>query len=208
MTDLIAVDVETTGLDVSRHVVIEVAAVNVRTGETLEFVPILLNRDLGNASPDAFAVNRYFERYAFRQALDVEDSLAKYAQLWEMLKGNTFAGANARFDALMLTHSYGRMNADRSFSFGVLPGVPLGDVHHTPMPESWLYRLLDLGSYAAGVLGENPSTPWSLNQVCNAVGVERAEKHTALSDANATAQCLRALYALAATNKALAEGEL
>lgn len=196
MTELIVVDCETTGLDVSRHVVIEVAAVNVRTGEFLTFVPMFDKRDLREASPEALAVNRYFERRVFRDMLSDAETRAAYERLWEMLRGNTFAGANARFDALMLSHAYGRLSGRWSGGLAV----------YEPVEEPWRYRLLDVGSYAAGVLGENPSEVWSLNRVCEAVGVTRGEQHTAVADAQDAAQCLRRLYALAATNRALAEG--
>lgn len=187
--DLIVVDVETTGLYVDRHVVIEVAAINARTGDALYFVPNLHPYDLGCASADALRINRYFERGVFKDELSPPETRNKYEQLWDMLRGNTFGGANARFDADMLRHGYGRLAGTRE-THGP------GNLRYAAAEEPWSYRLADLGSYAAGVLGEDPAEPLSLSEVCRRVGIERDEAHTALADARAAAECFRRLNQL------------
>lgn len=133
---LVAVDVETTGLDLDRHVVVEVAAVDVYSGELFDF-----------------------------------------------LTGATICGANVRFDATMLRKGFRRYaKGFREWEMTV---------------EPWNYRLLDLGSYAAGVIGTHPAEIQSLSAICTRLDVHNSAPHTALGDAEATAACVRELQNLA-----------
>lgn len=185
--DLIVVDVESTGLDPREHVVIEVAAVNVRTGESLYFVPFFHPYDKSQASDQAMATNRYYERRVFKDVLSTGETANKYDQLWDMLRGNTLGGANARFDAEMLRYSNARQTAMRG------TGGELRDFYFRPADEVWKYRLADLGSYAQGAIGNDPNEIPSLREVCDYLGVENDSAHSALGDARATAECFRRL---------------
>lgn len=181
---LIVVDVETTGLDPARHVPIEVAAINLATGEELHFVPFLHPDDLAASDYDALRMNRYFERGVFKQALPPAETRSRYEQLWEWLHDSRFGGANPRFDAEMLRHGYGR--ASNSFGHG---GYQLPE-------EVWHYRLADLGSYAAGVLGIDLADVPSLDEVREALGLDAYEPvHSALADARNAAGCFKCLTA-------------
>lgn len=166
--ELIVVDVETTGLDPARHVVLEVAAVNVHSGQELHFAPRVEPGALEAADPNALRLNRYFERGVFEMVLraDVEDEA--WVELATMLDGNTLAGSNPTFDSAMLSVS-GRV------------------------PECWHHRLADLAAYAAPALGLEPDALPGLEAVCAALGVVNAEPHSALGDARATAECFRRL---------------
>ncbi len=183
MSDLIVIDIETTGLDPQRHVVIEVAAVNVRTGEEFAFVPYLDGDDLREANRAALRINRYFERGVAEAALPSAETRVRYEQLWKMLAGNTIGGANIRFDAEMLRWSY-----SRAFLGPQRVGTPL-----KPTDEPWNYRLADLGSYVAGALGIQPALIPSLAAVTLELGVTNTDPHTALGDARAAAGCFRKL---------------
>lgn len=185
--DLIVVDVETTGLNEHLHVPLEIAAVNVRTGDVLEFVPFVDAVHLGAAEGDAMQINRYYERGVYQRALPPAETASRYEELWEWLAGNRFAGANARFDAAMLRRGYAIANS--YYSNSLMP------------PEPWHYRLKDLGSYAAGVLRLPEDEVPSLMGVCELVGVEHeAEAHSALGDARAAAECFRRLHAMTGTD--------
>lgn len=105
MRELIVVDCETTGLDVESHWVLEVAAVNVRTGEELYFVPALPAGALDEADGKALKLNGYFARDVFAHRLDIASANAYWQQLWDWLDGNTLAGSNPAFDAAMLNRS-------------------------------------------------------------------------------------------------------
>lgn len=178
---LIVVDVETTGTDPAQHVPIEVAAINLATGDELHFVPFLHPDNLAAADYDALRINRYFERGVFKQALPPAETRSRYEQLWEWPHDSRFGGANPRFDAEMLRHGYGRT----SNSIG----------HGYQLPEEvWHYRLADLGSYAAGVLGIDLADVPSLDEVREALGLDACEPvHSALADARNAAACFKFL---------------
>lgn len=184
--DLIVVDTETTGLDPYRHVVIEVAAVNVRTGKALAFVPFLPGADLAAADAQALGKNRYFERGTAQLALPPAETRARYEQLWEMLKGNRLGGANARFDAEMLRWGYARTITPRPGRYGE-------SYAPEPVSEPWHYRLADLGSYAAPLLQLSASDIPGLSDICGLLGVKNHNPHTAAGDASAAAECFRKL---------------
>ena len=173
--EIVVVDCESTGLH-DEAVIVELAAINLRTGEELLIVPEVSQEALGKAQPEAIRLNRYYERGLFKETTP---SFLEY-DLRDWLRGNTLAGSNPAFDANLLAHHdvsgvYGRAD-------------PLGPV--------WHHRLLDLSAYAAGVLGLPPTELPGLHKVCELVGVENEGEHTALGDARATAECFRRLMAI------------
>jgi DNA polymerase III subunit epsilon len=169
---LIVIDVETTGLDVTRHVPIEVAAINVDTSEVITFVPYLDPNDLANADPEALQINRYFERGVYKLMLSQAETARQYTRLWDMLRGNSFSGANPRFDHTML------LNA------------PHGHGLNLPL-DHWHHRLPDVCSYVGGALGLYPAALPGLADCCELLGVVNECEHSALSDAKAAVECFR-----------------
>lgn len=190
---LIVIDTETTGLLADQHVPIEVAAVNVTTGEVLHFVPQLDPNDLAKADPDALRLTRYFERGTYSLAQTIDDTKNSYSRLWKMLRGNTFAGCNPRFDAEMLCHGFGRLVGTRDHR---------GELSYVPVKEPWRYRLTDLSAFAAGALGLDPADIPGLSDVCSLCEVTNADPHSAIGDARAAAECFRVLMAHAAARRA------
>lgn len=172
---VIVVDVETTGLDPERHVVVEVAWHNLDTNDHGYFVPPHTpNAVLAGAEIKALQVNGYINRIA-----DAEQDLdGKCAfTLAEQLQGNTLAGSNPAFDAAFLAEMFAE--------------YPVTEVY----VPTWHHRLLDLAAYAAGVLGLPPSELPGLATVCELLDVENEAPHTAEGDCAATAKCLRHLMA-------------
>lgn len=179
MRQLIVVDVETTGLE-ERHVAIEVAAVNVQTGEELYFVPHVTSTALGAADREALQINRYYERGIWAQMDNLAiTTWAHWDQLRVMLLGNTLGGSNPRFDAPKLMRGINHW-ADRT----------------KHLPEPWHYRLADLSAYAAGALGLPLTELPGLYKVCELLGVKNEEVHSAMGDARATAECFRLLQSM------------
>lgn len=162
---LIVVDTETTGLH-ENAAILEVAAINLDTGEELQFVPYLSREDLRHAQPLALEINRYFERGVWRHQLSDTRTEMAYRELADMLKGNTLAGSNPTFDAQLLAKV---------------------------MPASWHHRLADLATYTAGKLNLDPCELPGLDAVCDRLGVLNENPHTALGDARATAACFAIL---------------
>lgn len=161
---VIVVDTETTGLDTETCAILEVAAINMETGETLRFVPFVDATSLAEAEPIALSVNRYYERRLFEEIESRAVTADSYKLLGDMLRGNTLAGSNPRFDAAVLKRVIG---------------------------EVWHHRLPDLSSYAAGVLDLPLTELPGLEKVCVMLGVENDNPHSALGDARATAACFR-----------------
>lgn len=181
MTDkrqLIVVDTETTGLDVERHHVLEVAAINVTTGDELYFVPALPAGALDDADGKALKINGYFARDVYAHRLDTTSTENYWYQLWDWLAGNTLAGSNPTFDGAML-------NRAQHWNAG-------GRTERRYSP--WHHRLADLAAYAAGALHLAPNELVGLHDICQRLDVVNVEgEHTALGDARATAECFRKL---------------
>jgi len=172
--ELIVVDIETNGLG-PHCAPMEVAAINVASGEELYFVPDIHDSVLTAADPEALRVNRYFERGVFRKRLDREATNEAWRRLLAMLEGNTFGGSNPTFDTRVIEQ----------------------DRH---IEGQWHHRLADLSAFAAGVLGLAPTELPGLHKVCELLGVVNEEEHGALGDARATAECFRRLAQMTRTD--------
>lgn len=179
MSELWVVDVETTGLDRNRHLPVEVAAINLKTGREIHFVPSISAEALGNADPEAMRINRYYERALYRDRLGKTSTLNCYQDLFDLLNRQTLGGANPRFDADMLMAGY---QAVRGTEFGV------------DAEEPWRYRLSDLSAYTAGLFQLDPADPPGLARCCELLGVTNTAEHTALGDTRATRDCFRRAY--------------
>lgn len=171
--DIIVVDTETTGLDIDEHTILEVAAINLSTGEELHFVPRIHPVELNHADPMALAINRYYERRLFEKTLDGGDTNESWRKLYEMLQRNTLAGSNPSFDAAMLRKVFGA-----KFSFD---------------PAPWHHRFADLSAYAAGALRIPLTALPGLDAVLSRLGIVNEAPHSALGDARATAEAFRVL---------------
>ncbi|ASR85658.1 DNA polymerase II exonuclease [Mycobacterium phage Amgine] len=168
---LIVVDIETTSLDHNTAAPLEVALLNVDTGESLMFVPHVTCEQLAAAEPKAMEVNGYYERGIWRDALSADQTAVAWSEVQEWLRGNTFAGSNPAFDSAIVA---------RQLAGGVFP-LPVGRV--------WHHRLADLAAYAGGKLDVDPTELQGLDDVSERLGVAAVMRHTAMGDAAATALC-------------------
>lgn len=171
---LVVVDTETNGLDPEHHEPVEVAWWNLTTDVRGHFITAHdVHKVLWKADVKALQVNRYVDRIADRVP---HSHHTETYDLHDQLKGNTLAGSNPAFDAVMLRK--------------------LQDLASSP----WHYRLFDLSAYAAGALGldELPG----LATVCELLNIEPGD-HTAEADVTATGLCIRALQARAKRNAAV-----
>lgn len=125
MSDLLYLDTETTGLSYETSQVVELAYA-VGDGD---ITTLVLPHTIIAANPRALEINRYHARgLADRTTWATEQDIAR---AFADMQGKTLFAANPRFDSRML---------ERTFGF-------LGN------QEPWSYRLFDVQSYAAGVLG-------------------------------------------------------
>lgn len=74
---LIVVDVETTSL-ADDATILEVAALDVHTGEEFRAVPFITQSALAKADPVSLSINRYYERQVFKDML--EDAEVEFAR--------------------------------------------------------------------------------------------------------------------------------
>lgn len=169
---LIVVDVETSGLDPLTHDVLEVAAIDLNTGDELHFVPTpTRNEWQTEASPEAMQVNRYYERGVYKDQVDTATTGERWAALAEMLDGNILAGANPWFDAAFVDAAMRH--------WGITPGRR--------------YQLRDLATYASGILRLDPANPTSSATVLDKLGITNRAPHSARGDATAAAAAFSAL---------------
>lgn len=181
---LISLDLETTGLDPERHQAWEVGVVDLRDNAEYWFeFPV---RDLRAADAGALQVNDYYEvnsvpagsQYGSATGVaatpDVDDGWYQLDTLAYLLArltaGKTLLGANVHFDARFL--------GDLIQYYGARP--------------AWNHRYLELGSWAAGVLGYD--RPLSTAELARTV-TPNDDTHSALGDARWNVDVYRNLIA-------------
>lgn len=193
-TGFIYVDTESTGLDPRRHDAYELAW-------QIDDEPcdrVLLPHRLHLADPKALEVGRYHER-------------GIPAQLRAQQRDRTFLPSRLRLFALSFGDAYGPTGprtlvaANPSFDAGMLHGKVIGRERwesrlartlHLPArpapPAPWHYRMLDIETYAAAVLGwPRPCGMSTLHAELTARGYYLpAPDHTAAGDV----ACLRACH--------------
>ncbi|MFP2958470.1 exonuclease domain-containing protein [Myxococcus sp. 1LA] len=170
-TTVAFVDLETTGLDPSRHDIVEIGVVRVdpRTLEVIdEYETRVAPERLGEAELEALAING-FSTAAWERALPLREALLEVAPL---LDGALIAGHNVGFDWAFLDAGFRRAGL-------ALPNVD--------------YHRLDTASLAwpLVVTGELPST--SLDPLAKLLGLERPHPHRALADARCALEVARRL---------------
>lgn len=180
---LVVVDLETTGLH-DEAVPLEVAAINVDTGDELHFVPFVSTEELSKAQPEAMEINRYYERATYRLQLDRQGTTDAWREVRNMLQGNTFAGSNPTFDSALVARQF--VNLQAMWTFG--NGRETTTLHGLTVGRVWHHRLADLAAYAGGKFDVDPTELQGLDGVLALLYLNgEHERHTALGDARATA---------------------
>lgn len=171
---IVFIDTETTGLDITRHSVWEIALIvwNAEHEGWDDHVFDIWPADLHMADPGALRINRFYERTDIPKNTgsgfwvspnDVSDKIA------HMTAGKVLIGANPGFDAAFV-------------------GKLLASCYFAP---AWDYHMIDITSMAIGFLSglrgdENFDfpIPYSSGWIANQLSIERSkERHTALGDA-------------------------
>jgi DNA polymerase-3 subunit epsilon len=165
------VDCESTGIRPDVDIPIEVAYWDLETDERGCFIPKHNEQwVLDNAQPKAMEVNGYKERILGQP----HDDGTEVDRLHRVLRGQCIAGFNV-----------GRADCDWLYKLFK---------HHGMHPDPWHYRLGEIGSYAAGVLGEPLEDQPGLANLCVRLGIPpEPEVHTAANGVTVTGLVLKEL---------------
>lgn len=164
----VAIDIETTGLG-SSAVPLEIALVDIDTELAQLAVPYVSPAAMASADPEALAVNRYYERRLFRDALDEHDTYERANELAEWLTGATLVGANVAFDASVMARW----------------------LEHYDAGPTWHFRLYDVEVATMTAYGLS-SIP-SMRRCAELLDINNTDPHTAYGDACAAAEAFRRL---------------
>ena len=175
------IDTETTGLDPTRHEVIEIGCVIAVSQPMLLGTPTLtIARELEikivpehieTADPGALRVNGYNTR-DWSDAIPLQVAMET---LVAAVQGAIVVGQNVAFDWSFLVNAAGKTKV--------------------PLDRAVFYAKLDLGSIARGKFAGQAVVPakYTLRGLCEHFGIKNEQAHTALSDAKATFEIYKRL---------------
>lgn len=167
------IDIETTGLNLAKHEIIEIGCVlttpDLEIIEEFEFK--IKPERIDDADPVSLKVNRYnSENWADAQTLP--EAMEVFAG---KVKGAIMVGHNVAFDAGFLEYAFNKI------------GI-VNTLH---------YHRLDTVSVAWAKLHREPDLEhFSLRELCLRFGIEQGEAHRALPDARATYELYKKLMEL------------
>jgi DNA polymerase-3 subunit epsilon len=167
------IDIETTGLNLLQHEIIEIGCV--LTTESLELIEEfeikIKPEHIENADPVALKVNHYTER-DWEAAISLEKAIKIFSK---KVKDCIMVGHNVAFDAGFLEYAFNKNKI-------------LNTMH---------YHKLDTVSIAWAKMHKDPRLEhFSLRELGAHFGIKNARAHTALSDARATYELYKKLMEL------------
>ncbi|WP_372672647.1 hypothetical protein [Amycolatopsis kentuckyensis] len=179
--NVVVVDVKTSGDDfnVLGYVPVEFAWWNLTTGARGDFLVkhnVRLVTDLGD--PQALRALRYVERGLAEQDQDLDH--AALIRLEGQLYDNTLAAVDPTRVARLLTRQYSLVPAHQRPQWG----------SDFPTNEPWHSRLLDLTSFACGVLATAPDQLAGLDDIAATLDITPADPGTAAGDVDTAGRCL------------------
>ena len=167
------IDIETTGLNMLKHEIIEIGCVVVNSGLEIieEFELKIKPEHIENADPVALKVNHYNEK-DWEKAVNLEKAIKI---LLEKAKDCIMVGHNVAFDAGFLEYAFNKNGM-------------LNTMH---------YHKLDTISMVWAKLNAEPDLEhFSLREMCVRFGIENKNPHTGLGDARATYELYKKLMNL------------
>jgi CRISPR-associated protein Cas2 len=167
------VDIETTGLTVSEHEILEIGCVITDSSLQVldEFEIKIKPEHIENADKIALKVNHYKEK-DWISSLSLKEAMKIFSQ---KVKDCIMVGQNVAFDSSFLEYNFNKLNIKNSLH----------------------YHRLDTISIAWAKLHNNPNLDhYSLREMCKYFGIINARPHSALSDARATYELYKKLMAL------------
>jgi len=171
--DLAFIDIETTGLNVIEHEIIEVGCVvtdfKLKIKEEFEFK--IKPTNIGNANKTALKINHYND-IDWENAYEIKEALKI---LSKKVKDCIMVGQNVAFDSGFLEYNFEK----------------------NELPNTLHYHKLDTISIAwAKLHKEKDVLHFSLREMCKRFDIENKNPHSALSDARATYELYKKLMSL------------
>ena len=170
---LVFVDIETTGLNVIEHEIIEVGCVIVDNKLKIieEFELKIKPKNIENADRISLKINHYNER-DWNDAYELKDALKIFSK---KTKDCIMVGQNIAFDSSFIEYALQKNNVKNTLH----------------------YHRLDTISIAWAKLNNNINfTHFSLREMCKYFNIENENPHSALSDAKATYKLYKRLMEL------------
>jgi DNA polymerase-3 subunit alpha (Gram-positive type) len=167
------VDIETTGLNLVKHEIIEIGCVltNPELEVIEEFELKIKPERILDADPVSLKISHYVPE-KWENALSLAEAIKIFT---EKVKGAIMVGHNVAFDAGFLEYAF----------------------HKTGMENTLHYHRLDTVSVAWAKLHRSPDLEhFSLRELCLRFGIEQGEAHRALPDARATYELYKKLMEL------------
>lgn len=171
--NLAFIDIETTGLDVIKHEIIEIGCVIVTPKlKVIEKFELKIKpRKIKNAVPISLKITHYNKK-DWKNAYSREEAMRI---LSEKAKDCIMVGQNVSFDSGFLGYSFAKLKIKNNMH----------------------YHKLDTISIAWAKLNKkNNITHFSLREMCKYFGIENKNPHSALSDAYATYELYKKLMSL------------
>ncbi len=171
--NLAFVDIETTGLDVLQHEIIEIGVVITTPALKVieEFELKIKPEHIKNANKTSMKINHYNEE-VWQSASSLDKAMKIFAK---KVKDCIMIGHNVAFDAGFLEAAFSRLEIKNSMH----------------------YHKLDTVSIAWAKLHREPDLEhFSLRELCVRFGIKNEHSHTALSDARATSELYKKLMSL------------
>jgi len=171
--NLAFIDIETTGLNLTKHEIIEIGCV--LTTPTLqvieEFELKIKPEHIENADSVSLKVNHYNEE-SWKDAYNLEKAIKIFSK---KAKDCIMVGHNVAFDSGFLEYTFNKTN----------------------LANNMHYHKLDTISIAWAKLHKEPDLEhFSLRELCVRFGIKNERSHTALSDARATFELYKKLMEL------------
>ncbi len=161
--DLAFIDIETTGLNVIEHEILEIGCVitdyKLKTKE--EFEIKIKPKNIESADPTALKINHYNEK-DWQDAYELKEALKIFAK---KVKDCIMVGQNVAFDSGFLEYNFAK----------------------NELKNTMHYHRLDTISMAWAKFHQNKDFEhFSLREMCKYFEIENENPHSALSDARAT----------------------